>query len=342
MNLIRLIQPTATKDMISSASLFAPTARRNPAQGKRALASEALGNECRPFRFSMVVVLLAFFSTTSAHALPEAEIQRYIDEAIKAGGGEVVIPPGVHLIERGLMLKDAKKLRLIGLDAEECVLKGGKNTPTLLLISGSCEELRIEKLTFEGGQGAIAERPAIQTPNKFANILIGRCFFQSQKGSAVLLPKTEPENLEINACSFRDIATRAVELGESASGVQITHNHFTRCDSAVMLGGSQKCLIASNEISDCNNGILISGPRDKASVDQGNIIALNAIERSREVGILIHSRTLNNSVIQNEIRDSKGDGIRLFGEKHVVKANRITSSGGKNIAVIEGKHEIQP
>jgi hypothetical protein len=59
----------------------------------------------------------------SASALPEAEIQRYIDEAIKAGGGEVVIPPGVHVIERGLMLKDAKKLRIIGLDAEETVLK---------------------------------------------------------------------------------------------------------------------------------------------------------------------------------------------------------------------------
>ena len=76
-----------------------------------------------------------------ASALPEAEIQRYLDEAIKAGGGEVVIPPGVHLIERGLRLKDAKKLRIIGLDAEECVLKAAAKTNSLFLLSGACEAL---------------------------------------------------------------------------------------------------------------------------------------------------------------------------------------------------------
>ena len=58
-----------------------------------------------------------------AHALTEKEIQGFINEAIKAGGGEVVIPPGVHEITRGLVIKDAKNLRLIGLDAEICVLK---------------------------------------------------------------------------------------------------------------------------------------------------------------------------------------------------------------------------
>jgi hypothetical protein len=286
------------------------------------------------------LLLLLVTALQSAQALPESEIQRFIDEAIQAGGGEVVIPPGVHVIERGLMLKDAKKLRLVGLDAEESILKAAPGAKGMLLISGACEEVRIEKLTLDGGWAAIVDHPDLKSPNKFAKILVGRCFFQNQKGSAILFPKTGIENLEIDACSFRDIASRAIELGENASGIQITHNHFTRCDSAVMLAGSQKGLVASNEISGCNNGILITGPRDKESVDQGNIIALNAIERSRENGILINSRTLNNSVIQNEIRDSKGDGIRLFGEKHVVKANRITGSGGKNIAVMEGKHEI--
>lgn len=55
--------------------------------------------------------------------LTEAEIQGFIDKAINAGGGEVVIPPGVHVIERGLMMRDAKKVRLAGLDPETCVLK---------------------------------------------------------------------------------------------------------------------------------------------------------------------------------------------------------------------------
>jgi hypothetical protein len=73
-------------------------------------------------KFSALLVLF-FAALQSAQALPEAELQRFIDEAIKAGGGEVVIPPGVHLIERGLMVKDAKKLRIVGLNAEDTVLK---------------------------------------------------------------------------------------------------------------------------------------------------------------------------------------------------------------------------
>lgn len=73
-------------------------------------------------KFTALLVLF-FAALQSARALPEAELQRFIDEAIKAGGGEVVIPPGVHLIERGLMVKDAKKLRIVGLDAENTVLQ---------------------------------------------------------------------------------------------------------------------------------------------------------------------------------------------------------------------------
>jgi hypothetical protein len=73
-------------------------------------------------KFAALLVLF-FAALQPARALPEAELQRFINEAIKAGGGEVVIPPGVHLIERGLIVKDAKKLRIVGLDAENTVLQ---------------------------------------------------------------------------------------------------------------------------------------------------------------------------------------------------------------------------
>ena len=78
-----------------------------------------VGKGMRNLFFLVLIGLLG----TRASALTEAEIQGYIDEAIKAGGGEVVIPPGEHLITKGLLLKDAKKIRLVGLDAERCVLK---------------------------------------------------------------------------------------------------------------------------------------------------------------------------------------------------------------------------
>ena len=70
----------------------------------------------------LVICLLCLLSL-SAYALSEKELQSFIDDAIKAGGGEVVIPHGEHHIERGLKIKDAKNLRLVGLDAETCILK---------------------------------------------------------------------------------------------------------------------------------------------------------------------------------------------------------------------------
>ncbi len=71
----------------------------------------------------LLLLAIALLAQEPCVALTHKEIQGFIDAAVKAGGGEVVIPPGVHLIEQGLFFKDAKNIRLIGLDAEACVLK---------------------------------------------------------------------------------------------------------------------------------------------------------------------------------------------------------------------------
>lgn len=55
--------------------------------------------------------------------LGQAPLQQWIDEAIKAGGGVVSVPPGEHVLPAGLVIKDAKKLALRGLEKEGCVLK---------------------------------------------------------------------------------------------------------------------------------------------------------------------------------------------------------------------------
>jgi len=69
------------------------------------------------------LIALSLLIAVQAFALSEKEIQGFIDEAIKAGGGEVMIPPGKHLITKGLVIKDAKKLRLVGYDKEASILK---------------------------------------------------------------------------------------------------------------------------------------------------------------------------------------------------------------------------
>ncbi len=56
-------------------------------------------------------------------AAEPAPIQQWIDEAIKAGGGVVTIPEGVHVLPHGLLIKNVKKLALRGIDKERCILK---------------------------------------------------------------------------------------------------------------------------------------------------------------------------------------------------------------------------
>jgi len=64
-------------------------------------------------RFPLVFCLCLTSLTSS---LAQAPLQQWIDEAIRAGGGVVTVPPGEHVLEKGLIIKDAKKLALRGLE----------------------------------------------------------------------------------------------------------------------------------------------------------------------------------------------------------------------------------
>jgi hypothetical protein len=56
-------------------------------------------------------------------AQPALELQKFVDEAIAAGKGEVIVPPGTWVLEKGLFLKNAKSITIAGLDREGCILK---------------------------------------------------------------------------------------------------------------------------------------------------------------------------------------------------------------------------
>jgi hypothetical protein len=71
----------------------------------------------------MIAAAVLLGPSDAAHALTGEEIQASIDEAIRAGGGEVAIPPGTHLLTKGLMVKDARKLRITSPRAELAILK---------------------------------------------------------------------------------------------------------------------------------------------------------------------------------------------------------------------------
>jgi len=291
-------------------------------------------------RFSTLLVLL-FAAFQSAQALPEAELQHYIDEAIKAGGGEVVIPPGVHLIEHGLKVKDAKKLRIIGLDAEETVLKAATDKVALISLMGSCENVRIEKLTFEGGELAVWKRVPEEAKTKgdpkLIRFTVTRCFFQHQHSNAVVLSTAELATVE--DCTFSDIKSASLMINEGSSEGSVRHNHFIRCRTAVALLGTTKIAVVANELSHCTTGVSI-GCSSSGVIGLQNVVSSNAMDHCAEAAVAIHDKTRQNSVLQNDITNSGKNGIVLSGEAQIVKGNKITGSGMKAIVIQEGKHEV--
>lgn len=387
-------------------------------------------------KFSTLLVLF-FAALQSARALPEAELQRYIDEAIQAGGGEVVIPPGVHLIEHGLRVKDAKKLRIIGLDAEETVLKlppvayalaagatptgattipvksqrGFKpgmrlkieadgeldsftqkpkpyhlalvktveneaiqleaplkfpipagtlirheDAPNLIEIRGASEDVRIEKLTLDGGR--VAGDPPIRghaqlcavfasgaysyekgpTGPQVKKLSISRCFIQNCHGRGIALYSVE--GAEIDDCTIRDTSDEAIDFDHFTVKSIATHNHIARCHIGVELNDANDCLVAGNEFRECGTGINLWRWCKLPGLNEGNLIVRNVFERMQGNGVQIATGTKGNTVAQNEISGSGKNGIVLSGEAQIVKANKITGSGMKAIVIQEGKHNL--
>lgn len=383
------------------------------------------------------VLALAFLLQQPAHALPEAEIQRYIDEAIKAGGGEVVIPPGVHLIEKGLKVKDARKLRIVGLDAESTVLQlppaaharatgltaagatripvkaqrgfkpgmrlkieadgpldaftkkarpfhvalvrgveeGGihleeplkfpvpdgtlirhEDAANLIEIRGASEDVRIEKLTLDGGrvEGDPPIRGHTQLCGIFAagaysyekgptgpqvkNLHVSRCFIQNCHGRGIALYSVEAA--EIDGCTIRDTSDEAIDFDHFTQKSVATHNHVARSLVGVELNDAIGCLVAGNEFRECGTGINLWRWCKQPGLNEGNIIAQNVFEQTTGNAVQIAKGTRGNSVLQNELSGSGKNGIILAGEAQVVKANKITGSKMKDLVVQEGAHEV--
>lgn len=60
---------------------------------------------------------------TAKAPAPVLDFQKFVNEAIAAGKGEVIVPPGTWVLEKGIFLKDAKAITIAGLDREACILK---------------------------------------------------------------------------------------------------------------------------------------------------------------------------------------------------------------------------
>jgi len=228
---------------------------------------------------ALVVLLLPLAS--AAEALP---LQQWIDEAIKSGGGVVTIPLGEHLLPKGLVLKDAKKLALRGMDKERCVLKlaaqpGDREAQSLIAITGASETIEIANLTLDGGRDESAVLTALVHVTGAAttkgargkDVTVRDCILQNFPGCGVLVNGADACTIERS--SFRDGAGSAVTFGDTAKNCVARGNHVIRADTAFDLKDASACLVEGNEARECRLGVHIwhqQGPTGAAHIIRNN------------------------------------------------------------------------
>ncbi len=224
---------------------------------------------------SLLFLISSPLLTTAAEAPP---IQEWIDAAITAGGGVVTVPEGEHELPRGLVIKNAKKLALRGINTETCILKlapGAEATTAgpIIQIIGSAETLEIAKLTLSGTRKTGGQPPALlrikDTPNKPAmkNVVVRDCLFQNFLTGVEV---TATSAFVIERCSLRDGSGSAV-LFRQINGARATGNRVTRTGTAFELQAASACLITGNETLGCLHGVSIH-PGDRPQTEAHQIL----------------------------------------------------------------------
>jgi hypothetical protein len=202
-------------------------------------------------RSQLLLFILSLSVSLSASA--QAPLQQWIDEAIKAGGGVVTVPPGEHVLPAGLVIKGAKKLALRGMDKERCILRlakspDGKTPRSLIQIEAGCETIEIANLTLDGAGMAISALVNI-APEKAKpdtkDITVRDCLFEESSGDGFSVGHAGA--CVVERCSFRDFKGVAVHFGVEATEGVARGNHIIRCGKAFDVRDAAKCSLVGNE-----------------------------------------------------------------------------------------------
>ncbi len=230
-------------------------------------------------RFSSVVVILLCALLRLSVQAEELPLQQWIDEAIKAGGGVVTIPEGIHELPAGLVIANAKKLALRGTDKERCILKlaaGGNGKAPAISITGSCETIEIANLTLDGSGASSAQAILVQGSGaKCKDIVIRDSLFANLSGSAVAFENSEAGRVE--RCSFRDGNGTAIAFISGTVKSQAVGNRIARFHTALVLEDCRDCLLEGNEVFDCQTGLQVS---NKASDAMANTVRNNGFNNA--------------------------------------------------------------
>jgi hypothetical protein len=208
-------------------------------EGEDVCESEVFGDvDFNMMRWFPALWAVVFFPVMG-WALEEDDLQGFIDEAIKAGGGEVVIPPGEFVIRKGLRVMDGKGIRLVGMDKERTVLRweGAEDGNLIAVTGGKTEKVSVGKLTLDGGNGVLIDGGI--------GIDVRDCLFQSGKEYGVSIKSAN--GVVVEACSFRDVTGTGIRIEEKVKGALVKGNWLTRCGADIGVPKSSDAVVSDNE-----------------------------------------------------------------------------------------------
>lgn len=221
----------------------------------------------------LILSLSLWLIPQSLLALDETDLQGFINEAIKAGGGEVVVPPGEYLIKNGLVFHNATKIRFVGMDKEQTVLKYalGENRPddwAMIKIHGNSTELLFRNITFDGdGNNSATALLADHT----SKLQVEDCLFQNGFHHALELNKVV--DAVVTSCSLRDIQGTGIQINAGSEKNELRGNRLARCKLGIEIKEAANTRIIANELLDCGSeGISVKG--------DSNTLSDNSIESS--------------------------------------------------------------
>lgn len=180
------------------------------------------------------LLLLLALSLPAQEAPP---LQDWIQEALKAGGGVVTVPDGVHTLAEPLVIENAKKLALRGMGREGCVLRLARPGPAVIEIRGESETVELAGITLQGGGVRVMGGKDIQVRDSV---------FENMGGAGVEFLGVIESGVQ--RCSFRDGSGPALRVGPGSRKIELRGNPITRCGIGIELDQATACMVAGNEI----------------------------------------------------------------------------------------------
>jgi hypothetical protein len=192
----------------------------------------------------LLSLLLLFCASLPAEEAPP--LQDWIQEALKAGGGVVTVPDGVHTLAEPLVIENAKKLSLRGMSREGCVLRLARPGPAVLEIRGNCETVEVAGLTLQGGGIRVTGGKDIQVRDSL---------LENSGGPGVEFLGTA--NSGVHRCSFRDGSGTALRVASAAQQIELRGNQIARCSVGIELDQAMACVVIGNEIREGSTAVRV-------------------------------------------------------------------------------------